>query len=57
MTGTFTKSVVEEAAIAWLENLGWTVKHGPDIAPGELFAERVSARDMVLNVAECKAWH
>ena len=36
----FTESVVEEAALAWLESLGWAVKHGLDIAPGELFAER-----------------
>ena len=36
----FTESVVEEAALAWLESLGYTVKHGPEIAPGELFAKR-----------------
>src|SRR3989304_8174761 len=30
----FTESVVEGAALAWLESLGWTVKHGPDISPG-----------------------
>ena len=28
----FTESVVEDAALAWLEGLGWTVKHGPEIA-------------------------
>lgn len=28
----FTKSVVEEAALAWLESLVWTVKSGFDIA-------------------------
>ena len=33
---TFTESVVEQAALAWLESLGWTVKHGPEIAPGEM---------------------
>jgi type I restriction enzyme R subunit len=31
---------VEQAALAWLASLGWTVKHGPEIAPGELAAER-----------------
>ena len=36
----FTESVVEEAALAWLETLGYAVKHGPEIAPGELWAER-----------------
>lgn len=29
----FTESVVEEAALAWLEAAGWTVVHGPEIAP------------------------
>jgi type I restriction enzyme R subunit len=29
-----TESVVESAALTWLESLGWTVKHGPDISPG-----------------------
>jgi type I restriction enzyme R subunit len=31
---SFTESVVEDAALAWLESLGYTVKHGPDITPG-----------------------
>ncbi len=31
-----SESAVEEAALAWLESLGWAVKHGPEIAPGEL---------------------
>ncbi len=35
-----TESTVEDATLAWLESLGWTVKHGPDIAPGEFLAER-----------------
>ena len=38
----FTESVVEEAALPWLESLGYKVKHGPEIAPGELFAERTA---------------
>ena len=29
----FTESVVEEAALAWLEGLGWKVLYGPDISP------------------------
>jgi len=29
--GSFTESVVEEAALAWLESLGYAVKHGPEI--------------------------
>jgi len=47
----FTESVVEEAALAWLESLGYVVKHGPEIAPGELFAERSDPnyRDVMLD--------
>lgn len=44
----FTESVVEDAALAWLEGLGWTVKHGPDIAPRELGAERHHYSELVL---------
>jgi hypothetical protein len=33
--GQFTEFVVEQAALAWLESLGWSVKHGLEIAPGE----------------------
>ncbi len=36
----FTESVVEEAALGWLESLGWAVAHGPDIAPDTPGAER-----------------
>jgi hypothetical protein len=32
--GGFTESIVEDAALAWLESLGYTVKHGPEIASG-----------------------
>ncbi len=34
MTAAFSESVVEDAALAWLESLGYAVKHGPDITPG-----------------------
>ena len=36
----FTESIVEEAALAWLEALGYSVLHGPEIAVGEPGAER-----------------
>ena len=39
MTG-MTESVVEDAALAWLEALGYAVMPGPDIAAGEPGAER-----------------
>ena len=45
----FTESTVESAAIAWLESLGWAVKHGPEIAPGELAAERAGYAKLVLE--------
>ena len=38
----FTESVVEDAALAWLESLGYAVKHGPEIAPGEIVADRAA---------------
>ena len=44
----FTESVVEDAALAWLESLGYAVKHGPEIAPGELFAERGDYGQVIL---------
>jgi type I restriction enzyme R subunit len=31
----FSESVVEDAKLAWLESLGYTIKHGPDISPGD----------------------
>jgi type I restriction enzyme, R subunit len=36
----FTESVVEDAALAWLESLGYAVLHGPEIAAGMPDAER-----------------
>jgi type I restriction enzyme R subunit len=47
----FTESVVEEAALAWLEALGYSVLHGPDIAAGEPDEERSdpSYRDVLLE--------
>ncbi len=36
----FSESVVEDAALAWLESLGYAVLHGPDIAAGEPRAKR-----------------
>jgi type I restriction enzyme R subunit len=47
----FTESVVEEAALAWLEGQGYAVVHGPEIAVGELSAERSDPnyRDVVLE--------
>lgn len=45
----FTESVVEQAALAWLEALGFAVAHGPEIAPGELAVERDDYGQVVLH--------
>ena len=48
---SFTESIVEEAALAWLHGLGWTVAHGPEIAVGIPGAERSDPgyRDVTLG--------
>ena len=33
MSSSFTESVVEEAALLWMEGLACAVKHGLEIAP------------------------
>jgi type I restriction enzyme, R subunit len=45
----FSESVVEDAALAWLEAMGWRVAHGPDIAPDMLAAERHDYSEVVLR--------
>lgn len=41
MRGTnFTESIVENAALAWFEALGYAMSHAPAIAAGEPDAER-----------------
>ena len=44
----FAESVVEDAALAWLEAVGWQVAHGPDIAPDMPAAERADYGEVVL---------
>ena len=46
---TITEAVVEEAALAWLADLGWSVAHGPDIAPDTPNAERADYGQVVLE--------
>jgi type I restriction enzyme R subunit len=43
------ESGVEQAVLTWLSELGWQVKHGPDIAPDGLFAERRDFGQVVLE--------
>jgi len=47
----FSESIVEDATLGWVESLGYSVLHGPDIAAGEPAAERSDPnyRDAVLE--------
>ena len=45
----FSESVVEEAALAWLESAGWAVRHGAELAPGAPAAERADWRQVILE--------
>ena len=45
---SFTESVVEQAALAWLESVGWAIRQGAEIAPGEPAAERDAYGQVVL---------
>jgi type I restriction enzyme R subunit len=44
----FNESHVEQAALAWLEALGWRVAYGPDIAPDTPGAERRDYGEVLL---------
>ncbi|HWO56402.1 MAG TPA: HsdR family type I site-specific deoxyribonuclease, partial [bacterium] len=44
-----TESTVEEATLSWLEQLGYLTAFGPDIAPGELAAERQDFGEVILE--------
>ena len=46
---TLTEFDVEQSALAWLESLGWSIAHGPDIAPDTPGAERTDYGQMVLE--------
>ena len=42
------ESIVEDAALTWIEELGYAVGHGPNLAPGEPAAERDWFGEVVL---------
>jgi len=44
----FAESHVEEAALAWLEELGYATAAGPDLGPDGVTSERVSYGDVIL---------
>jgi len=45
----FSESVIEQAALAWLESLGYLILSGLEIAPGEPAAERDNYGQVVLE--------
>jgi type I restriction enzyme R subunit len=51
MSAGFAESTVEAAALAWLADSGFAVAYGPEIAVGQLGAERSGPtyRDVVLE--------
>ena len=46
---TLTEADVEQIALEWLSALGWTVTHGPDIAPDAPTPERSGYEQVVLE--------
>ncbi|MHB1736522.1 MAG: type I restriction endonuclease subunit R [Acidithiobacillus sp.] len=46
---TINESIVEDAALTWFRELGYTIGHGPHLAPGEPAAERDSFSDVLLT--------
>lgn len=45
---SLNESTVEDAALEWFGELGYTLGHGPHLAPGEPAAERDSFGEVVL---------
>ena len=46
---TINESIVEDAALTWFRELGYTIGHGPHLAPGEPAAERDSFSNVLLT--------
>ena len=46
---SLNESTVESAALGWFDVLGYSIEHGPHLAPGEPAAERNSFGDVVLT--------
>ena len=49
MTSRFSESLIEQAALDWLKELGWETLFGPDIAPEMPAAEREKYHQVVLE--------
>ena len=52
----FTESEVEDAALEWLESLGWRVLHGPSIGPDTAGAERTDYSEVILERSQYGSW-
>ena len=48
MPKSVTESAVEDAALHWFKGMGYSILHGPGIAPGEPGAERADFSEVVL---------
>ena len=48
-SATLTESELEDAALEWLEGLGWKLAHGPNIGPDATGAERADYSQVVLE--------
>ena len=48
MTG-ITENILEQTCLEWLAELGWTVLHGPDLAPGMPGQEREDYRQILIS--------
>ncbi len=46
---TLTEADVKQIALDWLKTTGWSIVHGPDIAPDTPAAERASYDQVVLE--------
>lgn len=49
MSAAFSESIIEQAALAWLESMGYKILSGLEIAPGEPAAERDNYGQVVLE--------
>jgi type I restriction enzyme R subunit len=54
---SLNEAVVEQAALEWFQQLGYTAAAGPTLAPGEPSAERASFSDVVLQGRLRRAIH
>jgi type I restriction enzyme R subunit len=54
---SLNESIVEDAALTWFEQLGYTVGHGSQMTPGEPAAERHTFGDVLLMKRLREALH